>query len=79
MKHSRSKNLDVLRGLAIVLMAVFHFGYYLSRAGLYEFSFQDPKWIALRFLVLLLFLSLIGVSLALQSKRGFNWRKFTLR
>lgn len=76
---ARQSSLDILRGLAIILMFVFHLSYYIAKFGFFSFDFSDSLWKTLRFCILLLFLGLVGVGLALQVQRGINWRRYAVR
>ena len=77
--YQRSLNLDVIRGLAISCMAMFHFFYYLSNFTGWRFSYDDPKVYLSRLVVMTLFLGCAGFGLALQAKRGYNWSAFLFR
>lgn len=77
---SRYQLIDVLRGVAIVLMVMYHFCYDLEYFRLASFDFShDPFWLNLRTLIVSLFLSLVGVSLVLASERGLNLRRYFKR
>lgn len=61
---NRLEILDILRGIAIVLMVAFHFCYDLSYFRLASFDFyNDSFWLHARTFILSLFLLLVGVSL----------------
>ncbi|MCJ8312691.1 MAG: DUF1624 domain-containing protein [Saccharospirillaceae bacterium] len=77
--YQRSLNLDVIRGLAISSMAMFHFFYYLSNFSGWRFSYDDPKVYLSRLIVMTLFLGCVGFGLALQAKRGYKWQSFLFR
>lgn len=81
--HSSASRLiciDALRGLAIVLMVVYHFCFDLSYFGLASFDFyQDRFWLNFRTLILSLFLGLVGVSLVLASQPQVNIRRYLRR
>ncbi len=64
--NKRYFELDVLRGSAVVLMLIFHFGYDLAYFGYANFkTTQDLEWILFRALILSLFLISVGMSLYL--------------
>ena len=71
--------IDVLRGLAIVAMVVYHFAFDLAyfRVTASDF-YHDPFWLHARTLILSSFLLLAGVSLVLaqrsESGRARFWR-----
>ncbi|WP_377369258.1 heparan-alpha-glucosaminide N-acetyltransferase [Rhodanobacter aciditrophus] len=58
----RSSLLDAYRGLAVLLMMVFHFCWDLKTFGYMSYSLQDPFWVAFRYVILTLFLSAVGWS-----------------
>lgn len=61
---NRVYEIDVLRGLAIVLMAIFHFSYDLAIFRYVQIDFLgDPYWIAFRVIIVSIFLSMVGMSL----------------
>lgn len=71
---------DVMRGVAIALMVIFHFCFDLAYFRYAGFDFyQDAFWLNFRTLILSLFLFLVGVSLVLSTQRGINVRRFTQR
>ena len=77
---SRYQLIDILRGVAIVLMVVYHFCYDLNYFQLAGFDFyRDPFWLNLRTLIVSLFLGLVGISLVLASEHGINWRRYFRR
>jgi len=72
--------IDALRGVAIVLMVVFHLCYDLSYFGLVGFDFyNDSFWLNARTFILSSFLLLVGVSLVLSSARGLFNRRYVWR
>ncbi len=78
--YRRLAVIDSLRGIAIVLMVVFHFCYDLSYFGLADFDFyRDRFWLNARTFILGSFLFLVGVSLVLATTRGLNIRRFLYR
>jgi uncharacterized membrane protein len=71
---------DLMRGLAIALMVGYHFCFDLKHFGLAHFDFNHaPFWLAARTVILSLFLCLVGISLVLSTKNGFDARKYFLR
>lgn len=70
----------MLRGLAIVLMFIFHFSFDLNYFGVVSIQFlQDPFWLNFRRLIVSLFLLLVGVSLHLATRNGIRWRAWSRR
>lgn len=72
-------SIDQLRALALILMAIFHFGYDLSVFGYVEFDAKAPFWSVFRGLIVTLFFISVGASLALASARGIRWQAFWMR
>jgi len=63
----------MLRGIAIVLMVIYHFCFDLTYFGIARFDFyHDAFWLNFRTLIVSLFLGLVGVSLALAARQQFN-------
>jgi uncharacterized membrane protein len=78
--YQRLVMIDGLRGLAIVMMVVFHLCYDLSYFGLADFDFyHDSFWLNARTVILSLFLFLVGVSLVLATARRLNIRRYLFR
>ena len=76
----RLQFIDLLRGLAIVLMVLYHGAYDLTFYHLARFDFyNDPFWLDARTVIVSLFLSLVGVSLVLASTHSINWRRYSKR
>ncbi len=76
----RYQLIDILRGIAIVLMVYFHFSYDLTYYKLADFDFyRDPYWLNLRTLIVSLFLTLVGISLVLATRNGINKKRFLRR
>jgi uncharacterized membrane protein len=78
----RFDRLDALRGLAIVWMAAYHFGFDLNHFGLLQprqFPNTDPLWVAQRSCILGLFLFCAGCSLAVALDAGQAWPRFWRR
>lgn len=72
----RYQLIDALRGIAIVLMVLFHFCYDLSYFGLADFDFyRDGFWLHARTFILSTFLALVGVSLWLTHGERLKPRK----
>ena len=72
--------IDALRGVAILLMVLYHFCFDLSHFRLADFDFyNDPFWLNFRTLILSMFLLLVGVSLVLASRKTLNTRRYLNR
>jgi uncharacterized membrane protein len=71
---------DVMRGIAIALMVIYHFCFDLAHFGFAGFDFyRDTFWLNFRTFILGLFLFLVGVSLVLATRKGVNVHRFMLR
>jgi uncharacterized membrane protein len=78
--NTRYLLVDALRGVAIVLMVVFHFCFDLAYFELADFDFySDPFWLNLRTLILSMFLGLVGVSLVLANRNGLDRKRYLKR
>ena len=74
--NSRYHFVDVLRGIAILLMVAYHFCYDLSYFNFVNFDFyKDPFWLHSRTFILSLFLSLVGISLWLGHGKHIQLNK----
>ncbi|HYD32845.1 MAG TPA: heparan-alpha-glucosaminide N-acetyltransferase [Azospirillaceae bacterium] len=72
--------IDVARGAAIALMAVYHFCWDLTFFDLVRIDLlHDPFWLALRTVILSAFLLLVGISLVLTAERGLTAAAFLRR
>ena len=78
-KH-RIPLVDVLRGVALAAMAVYHFAWDLSFFSLAEFGVtENPLWIAFARSIAGSFLALVGVGLYLAHGDGVRWPGFLRR
>lgn len=78
----RFDRLDALRGLAIVWMAAYHFGFDLNHFGLLQprqFPNSNPVWVANRTAILSLFLFCAGFGQALALQAAQGWPRFWRR
>ncbi len=72
--------IDALRGGAVLLMIIYHFCYDLVFLRVQYFDLtHHPFWLGFRYLILTLFLGLVGFSLALATQQGIDYKKFSLR
>jgi uncharacterized membrane protein len=79
---TRFDRLDALRGLAIVWMAAYHFGFDLNHFGLLQppqRPHSDPLWMAHRTAILSLFLFCAGFAQAIALDAGQGWPRFWRR
>lgn len=76
----RYARLDVLRGIAVIWMAVFHFSFDLANFGLTQQNFyRDPVWLYQRTGILSLFLCCAGLGQALAVHHGQSAARFWRR
>ncbi len=78
----RLARLDALRGLAIVWMALFHFGFDLNHFGLMhpvQSFHHDPLWTTQRTCIVSLFLFCAGVGQAAAYEAHQSWPRFWRR
>ncbi|MCK5917091.1 MAG: DUF1624 domain-containing protein, partial [Cocleimonas sp.] len=74
MSKQRLHYLDVARGIAIILMVIYHFCFDLDNFQFIQIEMDsDPLWRGFRFLIITLFLSTMGMSLALTHAKGICW------
>ena len=79
---NRYDRLDALRGLAIVWMAAYHFGFDLNHFGLLQppqRPHSDPAWMAHRTGILSLFLFCAGFGQAIALDAAQGWPRFWRR
>jgi len=77
---SRIDALDMLRGVALLGMGVFHLAFDLSVFGLIETAVAaSPAWMTLARLVAGAFLALSGVALVLATQGGMRWPAYAKR
>lgn len=71
--------IDMLRGIAIALMFIYHFCFDLDYFGYVSFQFNsDPFWLNFRAVIVSLFLGVMGFSLYLAHHKSWNrtaWSK----
>jgi uncharacterized membrane protein len=74
--NKRYFELDLLRGVAVILMVCFHFGYDLAMFGYASYETTiDIEWIIFRGIILSMFLLGVGMSSCLAYGSGINWKK----
>jgi uncharacterized membrane protein len=75
---NRNYEVDLLRGLAIVLMIIFHFGYDLTVFNWAEFSTgKDIEWRIFRAVIVSSFLLAVGMSSYMAYQKSINKKKLT--
>ncbi len=79
-KRRRYALIDVTRGVAILLMFVYHFSWDLTAFGFAQFHiFTNPLWIWFANLIAALILLVMGVSQVMARQRGLSPRMFFRR
>ena len=80
MVPSRFDAVDVLRGIALVWMTLYHFCFDLNNFGHARFDFyRDPVWTLQRSAILSLFLLCAGLGQALAVQQRQSWSRFWKR
>jgi len=80
MPSMRYPVIDMLRGIAILMMFVFHFSFDLKYFGMLDVDFTThPFWLNFRRLIVSFFLLLVGISLYLATRNGLNARRYLKR
>jgi uncharacterized membrane protein len=65
--------IDAVRGVAIVLMIVYHFSWNLTFLELASFRvFTDPWWIGFATVIVIIILGVMGVSQVMSRRRGLT-------
>lgn len=71
--------IDLLRGLALLAMALYHLSWDLRFFGFVDWDLQGTGWIAARYLIAGSFLALVGAGLVLWHVQGRDWRRWAIR
>ena len=80
MVRERRPFLDILRGVAVVWMTLFHFSFDLNHFGfIHQDFYRDPVWTVQRTCILSLFLFCAGFGQAMAVQAGQTWRRFWRR
>ena len=78
--QKRVIGIDIVRGWALLLMMIYHILYYIDFLHIAHIELRkDTLWIAFHLLILILFISLVGVSLKLTHSTKINWQKVKKR
>ena len=75
-RSTRFPLLDLYRGIAVLLMMVFHFCWDWRYFGYLEYSLQSPFWVTFRGVILTLFLTAVGWSNYLAATMGQSPRRY---
>jgi uncharacterized membrane protein len=71
---------DIARGVAILLMFIYHFTFDLNYFGVVAFDFNnDIRWLSFRAVIVSLFSGLVGVGLILGLGRKLDWKRYGKR
>ena len=74
LNKQRLHYLDIIRGIAIILMVVYHFCFDLDNFHFIQIDMDtSPLWRGFRYLIITLFLSTMGISLALTHHQKICW------
>ncbi len=80
MSNLRDTSLDLMRGVAIIMMVAFHFIYDLNSFGFTDIPlFTHWAGTAWRILIVFLFLSAVGISLVIAHSKTLKLKKFIKR
>jgi len=80
MSATRYQVIDLLRGLAIVLMIGYHFTFDLDYFALIDIDFNhDPLFLGFRSFIVSMFLLLVGISLHLATRHGLRTSRYLRR
>ena len=72
--------IDILRGLAMVWMTLFHFSFDLQHSGYLQANFYvDPFWTIQRMAIVSLFVFCAGLGQAIAVQQGQSWGRFWKR
>ena len=69
-KHNRFWEIDLLRGIAILMMIVFHLFYDLNYFNVYKIELYSGFSLVFVYLIGTMFFLLVGISLALSAAAG---------
>ncbi|WP_330221497.1 heparan-alpha-glucosaminide N-acetyltransferase [Marinomonas phaeophyticola] len=72
MLKKRNPTLDLYRGLAVLLMMIFHFCWDLREFNHISYHLTDPFWVYFRSIILFLFLTAIGWSAYISKSQNCN-------
>jgi uncharacterized membrane protein len=78
----RYLQLDFIRGIAIILMLIFHISFDLNNFHFIDIDIYNREgrdWFYFRMLILTIFMSSVGISLALVNEDGINFQKSVKR
>ncbi len=79
MHKGRFWELDLIRGIAVVMMVIFHLAFDLSFFGIYAFDIYSGFWFYFARITASIFILLVGVSLVLVASQFGEQRQDELR
>lgn len=68
----RFVEIDLLRGIAVILMVVYHFFFIGDFYGIFNFDFKTLPWLIAANFIRFIFLGLVGVILSISKKWRFK-------
>jgi uncharacterized membrane protein len=68
--NQRFWEIDSLRGIAIVMMIIFHSFFDLDLLGYYSIDFYSVFWLSFARMIEIIFISLVGVSMVISYSRS---------
>ena len=72
----RRHEIDTLRGIAVIVMIIFHFGFILNFLDITQVNHNQGFWLYLARTVQLTFTTLVGISLALSNQNSTSKKQF---
>ena len=78
-QQNRLHIVDQFRGIAVILMAIFHFCYNLSVYNFLTFEMNGGFFTWFRFVIVTLFFTSIGAGLFMAHTPYVHWKKFGIR
>lgn len=72
--QKRFIELDLLRGLAVVGMIIYHLFYVMNFYGVFEQEMREGRWQILRIIVQFLFIGLVGISMQISWQKSSKSR-----
>lgn len=77
--NNRFWEIDAMRGVAIVMMVIYHFVYDLDYFDVTDVVYTDPFWFYFQRVTATIFIALVGISLAINNakfiQQGINGRE----
>ncbi len=77
--NKRYTCIDQLRGIAVLLMIIFHLFYDLNEHGIFAINLKSTFWYGLPRFIVAIFMLTVGISLSLAHSQKINFKKFFKR